>query len=123
MHALLIEDEYFVVLAIESALRQIGFTSFADANSVGEAIDAAHARCPDLIIANHHLIDGTGTDAVLAICTGKEIPVVFVTANGRDVTSGLPGAIVVDKPFVTSSLHFAVQQAQANPFVCPQHRI
>lgn len=123
MHALLIEDEYFVVLAIESALRQIGFTSFDDANSVDEAVAAANRRCPDLIVANHHLIDGTGTDAVLAICAGQEIPVVFVTANGRDVSSGLPGAIVVDKPFATSSLHQAVHQAQESPFNCTQQRI
>lgn len=119
MHALLIEDEYFVVAAIETALRQIGFTSFDDANTVGEAVAAATRQCPDLIVADHHLIDGTGTDAVLAICSGKEIPVVFVTANGKDVKKRLADAIVVPKPFASLSLHIAVGQAQDNPFVCP----
>ncbi len=119
MHALLIEDEALVVLAVEQALRQIGFTSFDDANTVQQAVEAAEKRCPDLIIANHHLIDGTGTDAVLAICSGQDIPVVFVTANGADVTRNLPKAIVVDKPFATHSLHNAVGQAQDQPFACP----
>lgn len=104
---------------MEQALRQIGFTSFEDANSVAEAIAAAERQCPELIVANHHLIDGTGTDAVLAICSGQEIPVVFVTANGPEVTATVPDAIVVSKPFGQSSLHSAVEQAQESPFVCP----
>jgi two-component system, response regulator PdtaR len=119
MHALIIEDEWFIVDAVEDALRQIGFSSFADANSVAEAVAAAHVTCPDLIVANHQLIDGTGTDAVLAICSDQEIPVVFVTANGSEVRSTLPHAIVVSKPFVSLSLHSAVEQAQECPFVCP----
>lgn len=120
MHALIIEDEWFIVDAVESALRQIGFTSFDDANSVQGAIAAAGSRCPELIVANHNLIDGTGTDAVLAICSGQAIPVVFVTANGPDVTTRLPDAIVVAKPFSMVSLRGAVEQAQQIPFACPQ---
>ena len=58
MHALIIEDEWFIVDAVEVALRQIGYLSFADAGSVREAIAAAQKQCPDLIIANHRLIDG-----------------------------------------------------------------
>jgi CheY-like chemotaxis protein len=100
-------------------LREIGFQSFDAANSVGEAIAAAHRRCPDLIVADHHLIDGTGTDAVLAICSGQDIPVVFVTASGPEVRSALPHAIIVSKPFLCASLHRAVEQAQESPFVCP----
>jgi DNA-binding response OmpR family regulator len=119
MHALIIEDEWFIVDAVQDALRQIGFSSFADANSVEEAVAAARSQCPDLIVANHQLMDGTGTDAVLAICSGQEIPVVFVTANGADVKSALPDAIVVSKPFASMSLHSAVEQAQECPFVCP----
>ena len=119
MHALLIEDEYFVVAAVEAALREIGFTSFDDANTVEEAVACATRRCPDLIVADHHLIDGTGTDAVLAICSGQEIPVVFVTANGGDVAGRLPDAIVVPKPFASHALHEAVGQARDRPFACP----
>ncbi len=119
VHALLIEDEFLIVLAIEQALGNIGFTSFDAAPSVEEAVAAAERKCPDLIVANHHLIDGTGTDAVLEICSDRDIPVVFVTANGRDVSKRLPNAIVVAKPFADRSLHDAVGQAQAKPFACP----
>jgi DNA-binding response OmpR family regulator len=119
MHALIIEDEWFIVDAVEDALRQIGFSSFADANSVEEAVAAARSKYPDLIVADHQLIDGTGTDAVLVICSGQEIPVVFVTASGSDVRSALPDAIVVSKPFGSMSLHNAIERAQECPFVCP----
>ena len=119
MHALIIEDEFFVIAAVEAALRQIGFTSFDDANTVREAVAAAERQCPDLIVANHHLIDGTGTDAVLAICSGQNIPVVFVTANGPEVAARVPDAIVVPKPFAGSSLHVAVGEARDRPFICP----
>lgn len=119
MHALLIEDEFFVVAAVEAALRQIGFTSFDDANTVGEAVACATRRCPDLVVADHHLIDGTGTDAVLAICSDKPIPVVFVTANMDDVKRRLADAIVVPKPFASHALHLAVGEAQERPFACP----
>lgn len=50
MHALIIEDEWSIVDAVEDALRQIGFSPFADANSVEEAVAAARRKCPDLIV-------------------------------------------------------------------------
>ena len=120
MHALIIEDEYFVVEALEQTLREVGFTSFDDANCVAEAVRAASRRCPDLIVADYRLVDGTGAEAVLAICTGQSTPVVFVTASGEDVRAKLPSAIIVSKPFVSGTLHGAIREAWENPFVCHQ---
>jgi hypothetical protein len=57
---------------------------------------------------------------MLAICSGQRNPVVFVTANGADLISRVPRAIVVDKPFGPASLHSAVDQAHEIPFACPQ---
>lgn len=119
MHALIIEDEYFVVDAVEHSLRALGFTSFEDANCVADAFIAAKRRCPDLIVADYNLVDGTGTDAVLAICSGKPIPVVFVTASASDVMAALPSAIIVSKPFVGGMLHAAIHRARDHPFLCP----
>ena len=118
MHALIIEDDYFTVEAIEDALRKLGYTSFADASSVTEAVEAAGRRCPDLLIAKHRLMNGTGTDAVLAICKGREIAVVFVTATPSAVRERLPYALVVTKPFSGQKLSEAVAKARRNPFVC-----
>ena len=118
MHALIVEDDYFIVDAIEDALRSLGYTSFADASSVREAVVAAERRCPDLLVAKHQLMNGTGTDAVLAICKGREIAVVFVTATPSAVRERLPFALVVAKPFSGQKLCDAVAEARRNPFIC-----
>lgn len=48
MHALIIEDESMIAIAVEDALRDCGFTSFDVAVSANEAATAAALRCPDL---------------------------------------------------------------------------
>ena len=120
MHALIIEDEYFVIDAIEHSLHELGYTSFDDADCIAEAVAAARRRCPDLIVADYRLAHSTGTEAVLAICTGKPIPVVFVTASASQVRAILPTAIIVSKPFISLILRGAVKEARDRPFVCPE---
>ncbi|MFN3388959.1 MAG: response regulator [Allosphingosinicella sp.] len=117
MHALLIEDDYIVTLLVEDALRPLGYSAFDRAESVADAVRLAARACPDLIVANHRIVDGTGTDAVLAICADKSIPVVFVTASRDEVQARLPDALIVDKPFVSAILHDAVRKAVERPFL------
>jgi CheY-like chemotaxis protein len=118
VHALIIEDEYFVVVALRDALCSSGFTTFEDAHDVGSAIKAASCRCPDLIIADQRRANGTGTDAVLTICAGKSVPVVFVTASEASVRERLPEALVVPKPFSHADLGRAIAQATRAPLRC-----
>ncbi len=118
MHALIIEDDFFVALAVEEALGRIGYASFDEASDVESAIAAASARCPDLIVADQRLDSGLGTEAVLAICAGKSISVVFVTATAADVRERIPGALIVTKPFTMPALSAAVSMAVAHPFEC-----
>lgn len=113
MHALIIEDESLIAMAIEEALRDCGCTSFAFAGSLDEAVAAAHERCPDLITADVRLAPGSGIDAVEAICAEKPIPVVFITGTGGEVRQRLPGHILVDKPFLATHVIEAVRQARA----------
>ena len=120
MHALIIEDEYFVIDSIEHSLRELGYTSFDDADCIPDAVAAARRQRPDLIVADYHLADGTGTEAVLAICDGKPIPVVFVTASAPEVRAILQSAIIVSKPFVSLILRGAVKEARDRPFACPE---
>ena len=115
MHALIIEDEFFITMVMEDALRPLGYDSFDVADGVAEAVQAAEERCPDLVVADQRLADGRGTDAVLAICSGKTIPVVFVTGSAEEVAEVLPSAIIVQKPFQPANVHAAVQKARANP--------
>jgi DNA-binding response OmpR family regulator len=116
MHALIIEDQYLLAMALEDALRELGYGSFDIATSVTAAITAAEGRCPDLIVADHRLDSGTGTEAVRRICAGKTIPVIFVTGSGDEVLSELPLAIIVEKPLTHGALGPAVARAQAQPY-------
>ena len=116
MHALIIEDSYVLAMALEDALRALGYVSFDLAANVAEAIAAAEARCPDLIVADQRLDSGTGTDAVRRICSEKPIAVVFVTGSAEEVLAELPLAIIVEKPFAHATLHGAIGKALASPY-------
>lgn len=116
MHALIIEDELLLAFSVEEALKKLGYRTFEIAVSVDQAIKAARQRWPDLIVANHRITGGTGTDAVLAICADKAAPVVFVTSSGPEVRERLPEALIVQKPFELPHLRAAVGAAVERPF-------
>jgi len=99
MHALIIEDESLIAMAIEDALRGCGFTSFDYAISQEEAVEAATRRCPDLITADVQLRPGCGIIAVQSICSERPIPVLFITGSPGQVRIRMPGHRLVEKPF------------------------
>jgi DNA-binding response OmpR family regulator len=105
MHALIIEDESMIAIAIEDALRDCGFTSFDIAVSADEAVTAAALRCPDLITADVELRPGCGIAAVQSICSERPIPVLFITGSAAEVKIRMPGYVLVEKPF--SAHHIA----------------
>lgn len=110
MHALIIEDEAFIQLMIEECLRESGYTSFDLVASVGEAISAATYRHPDLITCDARLPDGTGMDAVAAICGVHRTPVLFVVGNEFDLGEVPPYAVVLTKPFTLKQFSMAISQ-------------
>ena len=113
MHALIIEDETLIAMAIDDALRTCGFTSFDVAVSTQEAIMAARRRCPDLITADVELRPGSGIGAVNAICCGPPIPVIFITGSPAEVTRQMPQHPLVVKPFSAKDITMAVRSALA----------
>lgn len=119
MHALIIEDEVSAVDHIEQALRALGYTSFDIAFSGAEARAAAQEKCPELITADLRLVDGSGVEAVLEICSHMAIPVVFITSHRREINELLPDAIVVEKPFQPDILERALAKAVNAPFLSP----
>lgn len=116
MHALIIEDEPLIALAIEDALRDCGSTSFDLAVSAEEAVAAAKNRCPDLITADVDLNPGCGITAVQSICTGKPIPVLFITGSPGEVRIRMPGHPLVEKPFSLDHIIEAAKLAMDNKY-------
>jgi CheY-like chemotaxis protein len=111
MHALIIEQDIWVILMIEDVLRDLGYTSFVSVASRDAAVAAATARCPDLITSDLRLNSGTGVDAVRQICSAKPIPVVYVTATPWEVRRADADAVVVPKPFGATALKEGVSRA------------
>ena len=99
MHALIIEDEALIAMAIEDALRGCGFTSFDVAVSAEEAVTAVTRKCPHLITADVELRPGCGIKAVQTICSERPIPVLFITGTPGEVRIRMPGHALVEKPF------------------------
>lgn len=113
MHALIIEDEPFIAMSIEDALRPCGFLSFDFAGSASEAIASARLHCPDLVTSDVELAPGCGIEAVAEICASKVIPVIFITGIAAEVRHRLGNHIVVDKPFIMDQIAQAVRRATA----------
>lgn len=109
MHALIIEDESLIAMAIEDALRGCGFTSFDFAVSADEAAAAAKARCPNLITADVELRPGCGITTVQSICSDQSIPVLFITGSPGKIVVRMPGHAMVEKPFSTDHVMDAIK--------------
>lgn len=116
MHALIIEDEKLFALLIEEELRDLGYKSVDKVDTETAAIESATDRCPDLIIVDHRLTDGSGVDAIRAICADRNIPVVFITSYQSEVRKHFPDANVLGKPFWPPILRKAIMESshQAN---------
>ena len=104
MHALIIEDESLIALAIEEALRGCGFDSFDNAVSADQAVELAARRCPDLITADVRLRPGSGITAVESICSAQPIPVLFITGSPDEVRIRMPENAMMEKPFSADHL-------------------
>ena len=114
MHALIIEDESLIAMAIEDALRGCGFTSFDFAASTDEAVAAAARKCPDLITADVVLRPGCGIATVQSICSARPIPVLFITGSPGEVMTRMPGHLLVEKPFTAAHVMDATKLTMEN---------
>ena len=112
MHALIIEDEPLIAMAIEDILRADGFTSFDFAISAEDAVIVAGSRCPDLITSDVMLKSGNGMDAIEAICQKSPVPVIFITSNPEQVHVRFPAYAVVRKPFSDRDVTAALQSVR-----------
>ncbi|WP_296721423.1 response regulator [Erythrobacter sp.] len=115
-HALIIEDDFWLAVEMKEALGELGYATFDLATRMRQAIAYAEQQCPDLIIADHMIVGGTGAEAIATICSDVPVPVVFVTSSRSQVQQRLPAVPVVDKPWTTATLHEAINQAIERPF-------
>lgn len=111
MRAFIIEDDYLIGQSLQDMLERLGFDKFSFARSEDAAVMGATEQQIDLITADVRLLPGDGLNAVEAICTRREIPVVFITGYADELRDRAPDAIVVQKPVKQEELAAAVRQA------------
>ena len=114
MHALVIEDEPLIAAVVEDYLIELGYTVDVIDTEQG-AIEAAANRCPDLIIADDQITEGSGIAAVDVICADQVIPVIYSVglADARYKDRLLPYGAVLQKPYTLGTFVEAMNQAVA----------
>lgn len=111
---LVIEDEPVIAFDIAGIVTEMGHRVVATAATKDEAVAAARAKEPGLILADIQLDDGTsGIDAVREILDAVDVPVIFVTAFPERLLTGekTEPAFLVTKPFEPDVLKITIAQA------------
>ena len=119
---LIIEDEPIIALDLESLVTELGHTVVASAATRDQAVHAAIAHRPGLILADINLGEGgSGIDAVNDILSSFEVPVIFITAYPEKLLTGErpEPTYLIAKPFLPETVQATVGQAL---FFHPQRR-
>jgi DNA-directed RNA polymerase specialized sigma24 family protein/CheY-like chemotaxis protein len=111
---LIIEDETFIAMDLESLVKNLGHNVLGVARTHADAVAIAHKQKPGLILADIQLADGSsGLDAVNELLKTFEVPVVFITAYPeRFLTGERPEpAFLISKPFQPAMVSAVASQA------------
>jgi DNA-directed RNA polymerase specialized sigma24 family protein len=111
---LIIEDETFIAMDLESLVESLGHRVLGVARTHSEAVALAKKKTPGLILADIQLADGSsGLDAVNELLRSFEVPVIFITAYPeRFLTGERPEpAFLIAKPFQPAMVSAIASQA------------
>ena len=111
---LIIEDETFIAMELESLVESLGHRVLGVARTHAEALALAKTKKPGLILADIQLADNSsGLDAVNELLQTFEVPVIFITAYPeRFLTGERPEpAFLIAKPFQPSTVSAIASQA------------
>lgn len=108
---LVVEDDAFIGMLYEDVLAEMGHNVCAIETTESGAVTAAAQWKPDLMIVDASLRNGSGVAAVQEILRSGFVPHVFVSGDMAGIRDLMPGAIVVQKPFLDPVLARAIQQA------------
>ena len=111
---LIIEDETFIAMELESLIESLGHRVLGVARTHAEALALTRTKKPGLILADIQLADNSsGLDAVNELLQSFEVPVIFITAYPeRFLTGERPEpAFLIAKPFQPSTVSAIASQA------------
>jgi CheY-like chemotaxis protein len=111
---LIIEDETFIAMDLETLVESLGHRVLGIARTHSEAVALARTKSPGLILADIQLADGSsGLDAVNELLKSFQVPVIFITAYPeRFLTGERPEpAFLIAKPFQPAMVSAIASQA------------
>jgi len=111
---LIIEDEPMIAMDLETIVRDLGHEVSAVAVTRDEAVAAARAHRPGLILADIQLADdSSGIEAVADILEQFEVPAIFITAFPERLLTGArtEPTFLITKPFQRATVKAAIAQA------------
>jgi DNA-directed RNA polymerase specialized sigma24 family protein len=111
---LIIEDETFIAMDLETLVESLGHRVLGVARTHTEALTLTRNKRPGLILADIQLADGSsGLDAVNELLRTFEVPVIFITAYPeRFLTGERPEpAFLIAKPFQPATVSAIASQA------------
>jgi CheY-like chemotaxis protein/DNA-directed RNA polymerase specialized sigma24 family protein len=111
---LIIEDETFIAMDLESLVKNLGHNVIGVARTHADAIALAKNKKPGLILADIQLADGSsGLEAVNELLENVEAPVIFITAFPERLLTGRRAepTYLITKPFKASLVAALSSQA------------
>lgn len=111
LRVLIIEDEGMIAELYAEVLAALGHDPCAIARSEDEAVTAARACRPDLMLVDQNLAGGTGLGAVRRILRMNPVPYILISGErfGEQKAPGAPAYL--QKPFNEQQLVGAIAQA------------
>lgn len=110
LRIMIAEDEGMIALFLSELLEGLGHTVCASVATEAEAVAAAKAHLPDLIIMDGRLHQGSGVQAIKTIQSDRIVPHIFVTGDRYQFVCE-SDAIIVQKPFDVAALVRAINRA------------
>ncbi|MES2495398.1 MAG: response regulator [Pseudomonadota bacterium] len=111
---LIIEDEPMIAMDLDNLVTDLGHRVTGIAVTHIEAVAAARANPPGLVLADIRLADeSSGVEAVQEILQEFDLPVIFITAYPERLLTGErpEPAFLITKPFQRATIKAAISQA------------
>jgi hypothetical protein len=118
-HALIMDDNVAVSRAIRDRLRTFGFDSFDWTWAECQALKAAAARRPDLIVAGDTIAEGSPMPMAGELASTNRVPLLAIAPQSFMFRRQTPGGNVFDGPYPLTKLDDALAAMSASPAAAP----
>ncbi len=113
LRILVVDDNAVIGALIAEMLESIGHDVCGIEATEADAVGAALAKKPDLMIVDAQLGTGSGVAAMAQILHAGPMPHVFISGGGIGPVS--PDSVILRKPFMEADLVEAIQRARRAP--------